>query len=331
MRSVLVTTALTVCYSDDLPKPDLTADPPYQVFVEGENITLTCRCHCPFTRVQYYRESDNIGHYDYPAEPCKAHLDDLHRATIQGCYTCQCLASVNNTWRKSTVSDPVHIHFGGQLSQPSIVRSNATLSRKSILISCKGDIRSSGGRFYLYNNRYHQPRQVREARAHERTVNFTVKVVENSSAGNYSCRYGTNVLGRWMESPLSQPIAVTEEAGDDELLLHVGLGCGASVIVVLVVVLTLVLIVKTGRNKRQKFQRGGAAACGVRLGEDNDNMYANTNSCSYYDTRAASPGMPKNDGEGLLYATLNLAALNENTATSVFRGETVVYGEVKNE
>ncbi|XP_041038158.1 uncharacterized protein LOC121274851 [Carcharodon carcharias] len=315
----------------DLPKPDLFMDPPYEVFVNGENITLKCRCHCPFTRIQYYHGSVNLDYNDYPLEPCKAHLDYLHHAVAEGYYRCQCMALENNTWRKSTESDPVHIHLAGQLSQPSIIKSKATLSRASILISCKGDIRSTGGRFYLYNNRYDQPQQVLEVLAHERTVSFTVKVVENSSVGNYSCRYGTKVLGRWMESPLSPTIAVTEGAGDNELLLHVGLGCGASIIVVLTVVLTSIFIVKTGRNKRQKFERGGAAACEVHLEEDNDNMYVNPNSCSYYDAMGVSPGVAKNEEEGLLYATLNLEVLNENAAASVFSGETVVYSDVKNE
>ncbi|XP_043539768.1 uncharacterized protein LOC122544524 isoform X4 [Chiloscyllium plagiosum] len=224
-----------------------------------------------------------------------------------------------------------------QLSKPNIKAlsdSDANSSRDIVSISCQGDIRPSGGIFSFYNSRRKDFRQEYHVTGLEDTAVITINIHEHSSAGNYSCRYKTEVNGRSILSPFSQSVSVTEKRKDDHtskaaqkrLYMFVGLGC-AAVIIVLLVVLCL-LIVKKGQNKRQNIPRTASTAVQITDSKDQDGIYDNAN-LIYCNSMGEYSKVHDNNCESVTYAALNIEVSNQNTSASVVREELCMYMDVK--
>ncbi|XP_043539767.1 uncharacterized protein LOC122544524 isoform X3 [Chiloscyllium plagiosum] len=266
----------------DFPKPIVSLNPSYGVFLEGEATSVNCSCQCPVTRVQFFYNSI-CHHKDLHEGQCETSLPLTPLNRGKASYMCECLFLLENgTWRRSGLTDPVQIHVGDQLSKPNIKAlsdSDANSSRDIVSISCQGDIRPSGGIFSFYNSRRKDFRQEYHVTGLEDTAVITINIHEHSSAGNYSCRYKTEVNGRSILSPFSQSVSVTEKRKDDHtskaaqkrLYMFVGLGC-AAVIIVLLVVLCL-LIVKKGQNKRQNIPRTASTAVQITDSKDQDGIW----------------------------------------------------------
>ncbi|XP_038644275.1 uncharacterized protein LOC119960732 [Scyliorhinus canicula] len=202
----------------DLPLPDLTSFPSYGHFFTGENITLNCRCQCPAVRIQYYHNRNPTNRRDYDKRQCRTYLEYNDTVAIGGIYSCECLDWSEKGWRRSNLSHPIPINIGDRLSQPTINKFKnvgLTSSGEIVLISCNGDIRSSGGMFHLYRNRSMEPIQSHQMNGDQRTATFKVNVTGNDYLGSYGCRYQTHVGGNWTDSPWSKDVVVTEN--DQEL------------------------------------------------------------------------------------------------------------------
>ncbi|XP_067878020.1 immunoglobulin superfamily member 1-like isoform X2 [Heterodontus francisci] len=316
----------------DLPKPVLSLITSYGIFLTRERITLNCRCQCPLTINSYYRDQRIIRDLQPQSGKCETSFDFTGEKYNAGSYTCRCLHVSNGKWKYSVLSDPVQIGIGDELLEPTInedLDSRAVSNGENVEISCKGDIRSTGGTFYLYKNRKENPVQFRNVSGDEGTVTFIINAMGKGSGGNYSCRYQTEVTGRRMASPFSNDVMITEKDAPKSSLLKVGLRCMALIIVLIIAALILFLIIRRGRIRKQKNDRE-AAAGGVTIYEDIDNMHDTANPSHQSDTKDVYSEVPEKDGQELIYATLNMKALNqEEEAAPVTTGDTSIYAELK--
>ncbi|XP_043539766.1 uncharacterized protein LOC122544524 isoform X2 [Chiloscyllium plagiosum] len=289
----------------DFPKPIVSLNPSYGVFLEGEATSVNCSCQCPVTRVQFFYNSI-CHHKDLHEGQCETSLPLTPLNRGKASYMCECLFLLENgTWRRSGLTDPVQIHVGDQLSKPNIKAlsdSDANSSRDIVSISCQGDIRPSGGIFSFYNSRRKDFRQEYHVTGLEDTAVITINIHEHSSAGNYSCRYKTEVNGRSILSPFSQSVSVTEKRKDDHT--------------------------SKGQNKRQNIPRTASTAVQITDSKDQDGIYDNAN-LIYCNSMGEYSKVHDNNCESVTYAALNIEVSNQNTSASVVREELCMYMDVK--
>ncbi|XP_072345316.1 uncharacterized protein [Scyliorhinus torazame] len=203
--------------ADRLRKPVVTVDPAFRKFITGEKITLSCRCDCPATRIEYFHNGQDVDHKDFKKMQCKTYLDHSFSVGRAGKYICRCQTWEKNGWIHSDESDPVQIHIGDKVSPPTISKRRS--NSDTVLISCEGDIRFAGGIFYLHRIPSEQHVQTLEVSDGQKKLTFAINVTDLDSLGNYSCRYQTFVLGHWKLSLFSKSVEVTEKE-NPELGLH---------------------------------------------------------------------------------------------------------------
>ncbi|XP_059498065.1 uncharacterized protein LOC125449952 isoform X1 [Stegostoma tigrinum] len=320
----------------DLPKPVVSLNPSYGEFLEGETTLVRCSCQCPATRTHSCYNSE-FSDTAVPEGQCETSLQLKPLRRGEASYSCECLIlTENGTWRRSGWTEPILIHVGDHLSQPTITLSDtgASSAMGDVVISCKGEIRPNGGIFYLYNSRREGFRQQRHVTGLEGAAAFAINVYEHASGGNYTCRYETNVNGRPVLSPSSQSVSVKEKGKRDRKLkgaqtgfyLYVGLACAA--VIILLLALLWLIIIKKGRKKRQKNQRAASKAVQSSHSKDHDGIYDNAN-VMQHNTMGEYPDVHDNRHDGVTYAALIMDGLNQNESASVIREETCVYMDVK--
>ncbi|XP_067833455.1 uncharacterized protein [Heptranchias perlo] len=317
-------------YVNDLPKPTLALNPPYGVFLKGETVTLICRCQCPLTANRYYRDQNYMTERKSPKGQCETSLSFTAQQGYDKSYTCECLLSDISYWRSSRPSDPVQIVTRDQLSVPSIFMapdSGAVSNGEMLHVTCRGDIRSTGGTFYLYKGLDGKVAQSHSVSGAEGTVTFTINIENKDSSGKYRCRYQTQFAGREFLSPSSKDVTITVKGAGKRFLLYVGLGCAAGIIVLLFVVLACFLISKTRKTRRQNTERSEALSAGVTIQETGDHTYDEMIFSSHPVNKRAE--VPANDHQELTYATLNMGALIRNEAALTTTPDTSLYAEVK--
>ncbi|XP_060712772.1 uncharacterized protein LOC132837097 [Hemiscyllium ocellatum] len=318
----------------DLPKPVVSLNPKYEVFLEGETASVKCTCQCPVTRIHScYSDDPSCRFIDLSEGQCETSSQLKPSKRGESRYTCECLfMSVNGTWRKSPLTDPILIHVKDQLSKPIIkVLANSAVNSNTdnVMISCKGEIRSKGGIFYLYNSQQENFIQHRHVPGLEDASTFTISAHEYSSTGNYSCRYQTEVNGCPILSPFSQPVSVTEKREMEPPSkgakpgMYTGLGCAAMIIILLGVL--CLIIIKKGRNKHRNVQRTASRTVQNRHSKNNDGICGNAN-LIHYNPAGEYSDVDDKKCEGVTYAVLNM---DKSESASVVREEPCVYMGVK--
>ncbi|XP_041038171.1 uncharacterized protein LOC121274856 isoform X2 [Carcharodon carcharias] len=142
---------------------------------------------------------------------CEASVNDLVD-TGRSFYTCECVSPWDQ--RDSARSDVVLVSTGDIPAAPTIqkeVNMSANSNGENVFVTCKGDIRENGGTFYLYKCGTADYEQHRAVTGRLQHVTFSINVRSKNFAGNYCCGYLTEALGDLYRSPLSKPLAVTEE------------------------------------------------------------------------------------------------------------------------
>ncbi|XP_038644233.1 uncharacterized protein LOC119960685 [Scyliorhinus canicula] len=263
-----------------LQKPVLTVDPPFGKFITGEKITLRCRCYCPVTRIEYYHNGAEAGYKDLKKGKCKASRDHSFAVVKGGNYTCRCQAEENGAWTNPDVSDPIQIQIGDEVSPPTISKrrhSGAKLNSDTVLISCKGDIRSKGGNFQLCRIPREQHVQTLEVRDGQKNVTFAINVADPDSLGNYMCRYQTVVLEVWKMSSFSKFVTLTDKVEQNDTSLYIGLGCAAFIIVLVIAAVIAGVIIKCRRTGRQLNESAPAKGGGSGRYQEDDGTYEDVN------------------------------------------------------
>ncbi|GCC16871.1 hypothetical protein chiPu_0017372, partial [Chiloscyllium punctatum] len=182
------------------------------------------------------------------------------------------------------------VHLRGLIGQEDVYRPSPPTIHKFpapqsssdgqvIAITCKGDIHSSEGTYYLYNSQHQNYTQFLHLTRDEKTATFTIKLGIHSF-GNYSCNYKTKIFGNWVYSPFSKHVSITQEdewrykAEQDaqrNLCWHVDVISGVLLIVLLIVTLTFFFIVnKAAQSKRHTIKRKSITADGVQSFDQQD-------------------------------------------------------------
>ncbi|XP_059497408.1 immunoglobulin superfamily member 1-like [Stegostoma tigrinum] len=226
-----------------LPKPGLSLKPSYEMFVRGETIVMYCRCRCPVATIYFYGGSKVFHQFNISVPPCDAYLRFKADDNFEGTYQCQCLLFENNG-SLSSPSHPVQIHVQDKPSPPRVSTVQgpaASPGKEFVIITCRGEIRSRGGIFYLYKNQFANFTQLRRVTAHEQSVNFTVNVTGKDTAGNYSCLYQTEISGHPVASSFSESVAIfwkgKEQKQDHTMVMLVHLYLSVFVLILMVVII----------------------------------------------------------------------------------------------
>ncbi|XP_078069596.1 immunoglobulin superfamily member 1-like [Mustelus asterias] len=191
----------------DLPKPQLSLDQPTGVYLETENVTLTCtvETHCSDKFVSIYKDDqpsnlppvstrDSSARFSFPA---------LNQGGLYQCvYWCQSDQS-SSPWSESvqvTVADP--------LTAPVVSldqKSGVYIVGEKVTITCTvtGDYRYRTFYFYKDNDRLWFGRQFTRENSATYTVTYTNTIV------NYKCQYGCSIKGTWLESKFSNMVTPT--------------------------------------------------------------------------------------------------------------------------
>ncbi|XP_078390326.1 immunoglobulin superfamily member 1-like [Cetorhinus maximus] len=310
----------------DLPKPTLSVNPPFSVFLAREEIILTCGCQCPVTRAHYYRNKgpDHVFYSDAKDGFCQPSRILDAQQSREGNYTCSCLNNDNRIWITSEMSKPIQISIRDQplAAKISMVPSSAAVSiGGQVKVHCQGEIRSNGGTFTLHRRRTDSPVQTLKVSGTNRAAIFTIDIQNERSGGIYFCRYRTEILGRILCSPISEDaeitVQVTEQKGTGTAFpLIAVLGCAAAIILAIFVAVTVFLFARRRKTKRLNIERCTASASGMANQQDGDLVGVNQSGSSNPEMNGLYSEVLENDNEEITYASLNMEALSRNKAAS---------------
>ncbi|XP_067878415.1 uncharacterized protein [Heterodontus francisci] len=210
------------------------------MFLPGEKINLTCSCQCPVTRIYFYRCQSTIDDINLKDGKRENAFDFIAEREQKGNYTCQCLTNTER-WTYSKPSDPVQISIRDIVAVPRISMHptpGVFSVGKRVLITCKGDIRCTGETFHLYrNNERLLSRDVSDA---ARNVTFPIDIQGTQSAGNYSCRYQTEVLLNMKHSPFSEDAMISVRVMKGQYLTAALIQLGLSILLFIVMLIIVV-------------------------------------------------------------------------------------------
>uniref|UniRef100_H2ZTV1 Ig-like domain-containing protein n=1 Tax=Latimeria chalumnae TaxID=7897 RepID=H2ZTV1_LATCH len=200
--------------------PTISVNPSYPVFVEGEEVKITCESsgrvytfHLHNSKYRLYYENVKTG-YSHTF----THI--IHGAGDQGNYYCKYSVNIRHEWQDSPFSAPLQINVADSLPDPSLSLSPmypVFVKGEEIQIICL--VSRPGATCRLYRNG--QYLAYKYAATGECCCNFTLSAIEDGDHGNYFCQYSISLQGRWKYSPLSTSveIKVTDSLPDPSLSL----------------------------------------------------------------------------------------------------------------
>ncbi|XP_072405153.1 uncharacterized protein [Chiloscyllium punctatum] len=201
-------------------------------------ITMHCRCQCPVSMIYLYGGSEVSHLLNTSLLHCDANLPIKVKDIYEGTFQCQCLLTADHR-NLSSPSNPIQIHVRDKPSPPivSIVQGSASPEGDTVIITCRGEIRSRGGIFYLYKSHFRGFTQLRRVTVDEQSVNFTVSVTGKEAAGNYSCLYQTEISGHPIASSFSESVTIAWKQQDNNAVTLVHLCLSLFVLITLTVII----------------------------------------------------------------------------------------------
>ncbi|XP_078059674.1 Fc receptor-like protein 5 [Mustelus asterias] len=205
----LLSEAVTVTIAEQLRKPRISLSEPTGVYVVGETVTITCTAFGDnrdktfhfYKGVQRLTSSgidtkDNIGTFRNTGR------------SSEGPYQCQYEISIRNRQLISPMSESVTVTTADPLTAPVVSldqQSGVYIVGEKVTITCTvtGDYHYRNFYFYKDNNPLHSsPISTRD-----KSVTYTATGV--NIRGDYKCRYGYSIKGRWLESEFSNVVTPT--------------------------------------------------------------------------------------------------------------------------
>ncbi|XP_055486351.1 immunoglobulin superfamily member 1-like isoform X2 [Leucoraja erinacea] len=193
----------------ELPQPPTIAKTPdYPVYVPGESVNITCASSQRDTagRFQLRKDSNLLTSSTGSRTTFIHRISDL-RADVDNNYTCVMLVHAYARWLSSPPSPEIHIHVTDPPSRPIISKSPDHLvyfPGEIITMTCRVGRLGEAGLFLLMKDSMPLTNST-EVQSH-----FTYHMVEinRSTVGNYACFFLTQVNGRWIRSPVGQPLRI---------------------------------------------------------------------------------------------------------------------------
>ncbi|XP_055521424.1 immunoglobulin superfamily member 1-like [Leucoraja erinacea] len=193
----------------ELPQPPTIAKTPdYPVYVPGESVTITCTSSQRDTagRFQLRKDSNLLTSSTGSHTTFTHRITDL-RADVDNNYTCVMLVHAYARWLSSPPSPGIHIRVTDPPSRPIISKSPDHLvyfPGERITMTCRVGRLGEAGLFLLMKDSMPLTNST-EVQSH-----FTYHMVEinRSTVGNYACFFLTQINGRWIKSPVGEPLRI---------------------------------------------------------------------------------------------------------------------------
>ncbi|XP_032872345.1 immunoglobulin superfamily member 1 [Amblyraja radiata] len=193
----------------ELPQPPtISKAPDYPVYVPGESVNITCACSQRDTAGRFQlRKDSNLLTSSTGSHTTFTHCITDLRADVDNNYTCVMLVHAYARWLSSPPSPGIHIRVTDPPSRPIISKSPDHLvyfPGEIITLTCRVGRLGEAGVFLLMKDAMPLTNST-EVQSH-----FTYNMVEinRSTAGNYACFFLTQVNGRWIRSPVGQPLQI---------------------------------------------------------------------------------------------------------------------------
>ncbi|XP_078060531.1 immunoglobulin superfamily member 1-like [Mustelus asterias] len=191
----------------DLPEPQISLDQPTGVYLETENVTLTCtvETHCSDKTFHIYKDDQHSNIHPVSTRDNSARFSfaALNQGGLYLCaYWCQ-------SDRPAPLSEPVMVTIA-VLNKPHFwVDSDVAAQGGDVTFNCRSPRDNPAIAFYLYRQGEMELVSVKSPAADTHSVTFTVKNIDRSKIGNYTCRYEADVNGRNLISGDSDPVNIT--------------------------------------------------------------------------------------------------------------------------
>ncbi|XP_072340106.1 uncharacterized protein [Scyliorhinus torazame] len=297
----------------DLPKPSLSLNPPFKLFLTGESVNLTCRCQVPVTRIHLSRNQDQIRHLD--PNNGRREISFTFPAEHEANYTCQCLDNVLSNWGRSEMSDSVEIRIGDKPLTPTISKSPSSGTvpmGKKVNINCHGEIRSLGGKFDLYRNHEVEAVQSRTVPGSTQSVTFIIATEKDQANDSYTCQYKTKILGRTRISKFSKAATITVKGYKTAFPLQAALGIAAAIIFVLFAAIVCFLLANRRKSKRHNMARCIVSESGMSNQGTADLVHNSQSGPLNPEANGLQVEVPEDNNQEITYASLNLEVLRRN-------------------
>ncbi|XP_013974004.1 T-cell-interacting, activating receptor on myeloid cells protein 1-like isoform X3 [Canis lupus familiaris] len=314
---------------ETLPKPSLSAWPSW-IMPPKSNVTL--QCHTSTNDVNFALRKGNVP-VEFPQSPDSTEgmarflLTDL-QASSSGLYTCEYYRR-DPPQRSSQPSDILLLLVTGEFSKPSLQahQRGVVTARENVTLQCQRPNNSfESVKFALLKAGAAEP--IRVQGPAKKKMNFSLRSVTVSDAGNYSCVYFLMRAPFWASEP-SNHLEITVK-GTVELTLIV--------IFILLFILGVFLIYKytqcgAAPNKMTKCSRSSKdpqeQRTSVQPGKESDDLSMAITSCSPALDKASQVSRAE-EPHTVTYAELNTRALREGLSRQMEQPlETCVYSTLK--
>ncbi|XP_072614912.1 T-cell-interacting, activating receptor on myeloid cells protein 1 isoform X4 [Vulpes vulpes] len=327
--AAMMSQLLVVLYTETLPKPSLSAWPSW-IMPPKSNVTL--QCHTSTNDVNFALRKGNVP-VEFPQSPDSTEgmarflLTDLQTSS-SGPYTCEYYRR-EPPQISSQPSDSLLLLVTGEFPKPSLQahQRGVVTARENVTLQCQRLNNSfEAVMFALLKAGAAEPIRV-QGPAKEK-MNFSLRSVTVSDAGNYSCVYFLMKAPFWASEP-SNHLEITVK-GTVELTLIV--------IFILLFILGVFLIYKYTRcgaapNKMTKCSRSSKdpqeQRTSVQPGKESDDLSMAITSCSPALDKASQVSRAE-EPHTVTYAELNTRALREGLSRQMEQPlETCVYSTLK--
>ncbi|XP_051864824.1 uncharacterized protein LOC127566443 isoform X2 [Pristis pectinata] len=201
-----------IIVTDLPPQPQISMIPEYPVYVPGESITITCTASGPNIagQLELIKDSSLLIQRSGNERDMSYRIRQVSTSRA-GNYKCVMLRTVSGRWIRSPASQPLRIHVTDPPSQPIISMSPdhpVYVPGETVTITCVAGRPGEVGLLQLTKD----SAPVINSTESQRDVTYRIRDVSKNMAGNYTCVLLTQVSGRWIRSPDSQPahIVVTD-------------------------------------------------------------------------------------------------------------------------
>ncbi|XP_075768369.1 Fc receptor-like protein 5 isoform X2 [Pelodiscus sinensis] len=322
--------------------PKLTVSPPHGILLPGESVNLTCSVLSASTQsgIRFFRDGQIIDSrklLEYWFHVSTSLLLSNVSKSEAGVYSCDYWKTESGREIPSKRSQPISIRVIDSLPQPSLTTnppSGAVREGLPLLITCTAPRDAGERRFHFYKDgiKYVPGEAESEISTMEpgtRSMNISLLCIPWASLNNskeFACGYEENVSGRWIPSPRSQTVTVTETGTSSPQTRDILLITGG---ILLLIAALAALICYCHRKKRvpktlKSTERSEPAEQTRNLDPGHDSKGSN----------ATGPGAEQMEqGSEVTYALLALSASQAHTTQPKNKAkpaehEHVLYSEV---
>ncbi|XP_078390381.1 Fc receptor-like protein 5 [Cetorhinus maximus] len=257
--------AVTVTIADPQKMPVISFDETTGVYAVGETITMTCTVTGDNRekRFHFYK-----GLQQLPSSPIITNTNTLTfpntSLSHSGQYQCQYRVTVQSRQFDSKKSQAVTVIIADPPEPYISVDPSAVDLGGAVTFNCTSPGDNPAIAFYLHRQGDANHYGVKPAASGVNSVTFTIRDVDHSEIGSYTCRYEALINGRNLSSGLSDPVHITVT---EKKHVALAVGIGVAVGVTFFLALLGVCLWRKGKKKSNSETRN-AAPSGDEINEN---------------------------------------------------------------